>query len=195
MTSQRFQPREEVRGCPAWRTTVDVRRLAGVEGRAFHLEIDLDIAVRRLDARMAEPAAYDVELDAGLQEVEGRRVTKGVRTDTGLRKRRPGSCRSRDARPDDVAQAKPGQGPVIRIQKERPIVCRVDSTILQHAVQEAGRFGPDWAEPFFAAFTQQPDLRGCVEADRRQSHRGHFLSARSRVVEKLRQYDVAVTRH
>src|SRR5713101_8153498 len=53
ITSQRFQPGEQVGFSPGWWRTVEIRRLTRLQGCAFHLEVDFDVRVCCFDAGVA----------------------------------------------------------------------------------------------------------------------------------------------
>jgi len=55
---------------------------------------------------MAEPAADHVDLDAGLEEVNGRGMTEGVRADPAPG---PGIIQARCVAPDDLVDARAGR--------------------------------------------------------------------------------------
>ena len=53
ITSQRFQPGEQVGFSPGWWRTVEIRWLTRLQGCAFHLEVDFDVRVCCFDAGVA----------------------------------------------------------------------------------------------------------------------------------------------
>src|SRR5437667_929078 len=82
--SQRRQPLEERRVVapdPRRREATGCRGLANAECLGLEARGDLGIAVRRLWAHVAEPSTDDVNLDARLQEVDSRGVSKHVGCD------------------------------------------------------------------------------------------------------------------
>ena len=70
--------------------------VAEFHGLGLHLEIDLGIDVRGVEAGVAEPGADRIEIDAGLQEVTGACVTDRVRCDFPLGERRHAGCGTLD---------------------------------------------------------------------------------------------------
>ena len=81
--SQRLQPFEQRRVVPPNRTSGESRRsssrrLAGLKGLGFHAQTHLGVTVGGLQAHVPQPGTNDVDLDAGLQEVDCRRMPKHV---------------------------------------------------------------------------------------------------------------------
>jgi hypothetical protein len=50
----------------------------------FHSDVDLGVAIGRIQADVTEPAPDDVDVDAGLQQMNRRCVTQNVRRDSTL---------------------------------------------------------------------------------------------------------------
>jgi hypothetical protein len=88
----------------------DVGRLKPGERLLLHLQVGLDVAVRRVRALVAEPQGDHVERHAALQQVHGGRMPQGVRRDalglqTRLLDRRPGPPQAPVAAPRCIASS------------------------------------------------------------------------------------------
>ena len=77
--SKGFEPGDEVRVLAPFSSVTLEQGLGFGEGLPFCFEIDGDIFVCRVDARVPQPMGDRTEINPGAQQVKGRRVTHRVR--------------------------------------------------------------------------------------------------------------------
>ncbi len=68
ITLQSLEPRQEIGILPGSPGAPQPRGFTGVKRGALHLQVDLDVGVRSLNAGVSQPAADDVQFDAGLED-------------------------------------------------------------------------------------------------------------------------------
>jgi hypothetical protein len=107
------------------------RRLASLERFLFHPDVDLGIAIGRVEADMAEPTSDDVDVNSRFQEMHGGCVAEDVRRDGALIwLGRNMACMT----PNQLVEAETSQRPTGAVQ-EYGAGRRSRSSQLEHFIQ------------------------------------------------------------
>jgi hypothetical protein len=82
----------------------------------LHPDVDLGVSVCRIQADVAKPTSYDVHVDAGLEQMHGRRVPQNMRRNGPLS---VADANIRGMASDKLVQAEARQRPAHIAQEDR----------------------------------------------------------------------------
>src|SRR6266699_610074 len=191
--SEVFEPLDDVfAGVPAAFTfRAGSGRCAAFDRFAFHGHVDLDVLACGGDADVSEPGLDHVELDTGLEQVQGGRVAKGVRADGlsgGRRQSGGGHCYvAFEDRPDAGA----GDAFAVGVQEQWRVWLVAVCPLTEIAAECVRGLLPQRADPLFASLAEDAYLAGCLQAEVFDVQLRHFGSPCAGVVEEGEQGPVA----
>ena len=139
---------------------------------------------------MPEPAANDIDLDAGLKEMDSRGVAEDVRRNVTA----SGACidlEPSDVAANDLVDAEARQG-TPRVPDEHRLVGACDrAAVVDEESQLARGLLPEWAGPPLVALAVQVDARRGPELNVGRAEVGNLLDARTGIVEEEQQGAIA----
>src|SRR5438552_4382556 len=138
----------------------------GLEGPAFLGEINFRIALRGFQVDVPEPAADEIQLDAGLQQMHRARVSKGAGVDTFSCKGRLRRRRAGDRAAHDMTDSVPGEGLPLGADEDGRGRVAGNAAFSHERTEQPRGFWPQRADPFLAAFAEEPHLIGALELER-----------------------------
>src|SRR3954453_20420730 len=129
------------------------------QGLAFHRQIDLDVHLGRLHIDVAEKILDRDQWHAGLEQVHGLRVSKGVRTDATTVQTRHGRAGAPEALHQQIACAMACESIASTIGDERGVVIGAASRMRQEVRHEPSRLWEQRTQPFTTALALDADER------------------------------------
>ena len=167
------------------------------ERLTLQIEIGAGVAHGRVEARMAQPLADRGEIDAGLEERDGRTMAYRVRVNALIAQRRHRSGSGGDILPEQIAHPEPRNLAPAHVDEDEGLgrvdFCRSD--FRYQLPQQPRRRRPDWAKADLGTLAVQPHLARGIEPHVAATHIQHLLHPRPGVEHQREQCVVAPTRN